>query len=169
MVNIVAPILLGTSGVLQGEFPSSFSRLRRLTLMIDPLGCYFDKPSQLNTSMADIGNHSQLERLYIGFIRGFGCACSAFDGIKTDPEDSVNVRLPSMQHLQSIHLDSFWPTLLELPPRASLHATFRFAPGQKHPGLWAGRQADMLNEWLPLRSVHFLPDPNLSAEHATTA
>ena len=167
VVNMVAPILLGTSAVLQGGFPSSFSRLRHLTLMIDPLGCDFDKPSQLNTSMADIGNHSQLETIYIGFTRGFGC--SAFDRIKADPEDSVNVRLSSMEHLKSIHLDSFWPALLELPPRASLHATFRSAPGQKYPGLWAGRPADVLNPRLPLESVHFLPDAGLGAEHATTA
>ena len=29
------------------------------------------EPSQLNTSMAEIGNHSQLESLYIGFTNGF--------------------------------------------------------------------------------------------------
>ena len=166
---MVAPILLETSQLLQGGLSSSFTRLRHLTLMIDPLGCYFDRPSQLNTSMAEIGNHSQLESLYIGFIRGFGS--SAWDGIKANPEDSIDLRLSSMhmQHLKSVHLDSFWPALLELPPRASLHATFKSAPGQKYPGLWAGRLADVLNPWLPLKSVHFLPECGLGAEHAVIA
>ena len=171
---MVAPKLLESCGLFWGTSPSSFSRLRHLTLMIDPMRCSFefDNPSQLNTSMAEIGNHSQLESLYIGLLYGFCCSiCGSSTCVRSraDPEDSLNLCLSSMQHLGSVHLDSFWPALLELPPRASLHATFKSAPGQKHSGLWAGRPADVQNLQLPLRSVHFLPGPGLAAEHAMTA
>ena len=169
---MVAPTLLETCGLFNGASPSSFSRLRHLTLMIDPMRCSFDKPSQLNTSMVEIGNHGQLESLYIGFIYGFGCircGSSTCGRRRTDAEESIGLCLSSMQHLESVHLDSFWPALLELPPGASLHATFKSAPGQKHPGLWAGRPADVQSLGLPLRSAHFLLGPGLGAEHAITA
>ena len=168
---MVAPTLMEDSYLFQQEglLCSSFSRLRHLTLMIDPRRCYLDKPSpgQLNASLAGIGQHSQLESLYIGIESGFECSRSRSDWF--DPEDSANVCLSHMQHLKSVHLDSFWPALLELPPGASLHATFKFAPGQKHPGLWAGKATDVQNPQLPLRSVHFLPGPGLGPEHAITA
>ena len=168
VVDMGAPFLLhNTSRLLWGLLPSSFSRLRHLILLIDSSACSFDQPSQLNTVMAEIGTHSQLESLYIGFMHGFGC--SIHGRIRADPEDSVSVCLSDMQHLKSVPLDSFWPALLELPPRASLHATFRSAPGQKHPGLRAGRPADVLDPQLPLRSAHFLPESGLGAEHAITA
>ena len=169
---MVAPTLLETCGLFNGASPSSFSRLRHLTLMIDPMRCSFDKPSKLNTSMVEIGNHGQLESLYIGFIYGFGCircGSSTCGRRRTNAEESISLCLSSMQRLESIHLDSFWPALLELPPGASLHATFKSAPGQKHPGLWAGRPADVQSLGLPLRSAHFLPGPGLGAEHAITA
>ena len=169
-MNLVASKLLETSRLLRNASfhqvqeisPSSFSGLHHLTLMIDPTQCFFGKPSQLNNLMAEIADHSQLESLYLGFISGFG-------RMGTDPEDSISLCLSSMQHLNTVHLDSFWPALLELPPRASLHATFRPASGQKHPGLWAGRPADVQNQGLPLRSVHFLLYAGLGAEHAMTA
>ena len=172
---MVAPMLLKTSTLLREASvhpvreisPSSFSGLHHLTLMIDPTQCFFGKPSQLNNSMAEIADHSQLESLYMGFISGFGC--KGHGGFRTDPEDSISLCLSSMQHLKSVHLDSFWPSLLELPPGASLHATFKSAPGQKHPGLWAGRPADVQNLRLPLRSAHFLPGSGLGAQHAMTA
>ena len=171
VVNVITPMLMEDSYLFQheGSLCSSFSRLRHLTLMIDPRRCYLDKPSpgQLNASLAGIGQHSQLESLYIGIESGFECSSSGSDWF--DPEDSANVCLSHMQHLKSVHLDSFWPALLELPPGASLHATFKFAPGQKHPGLWAGKPADVQNARLPLRSVHFLPGPGLGPEHAITA
>ena len=174
VVNLVAPTLLKTSRLLreasfhpvQGSSPSSFSGLHHLTLMIDPRQYLFATPSQLNNLMAEIADHSQLESLYIGFISGFDGSCH--DGLRTDPEDSINLCLSSMQHLKSVHLDSFWPTLLELPPRASLHATFQPTLGQKHLGLWAGRPADVQNPRLPLKSAHFL-HAGLDAEHALTA
>ena len=172
VVNMVAPTLLKTCGLFDGATPSSFSRLRHLTLMIDPTRCFFDKPSQLNTSMIEIGKHGQLESLYIGFTIGFCCSLcgsSTCGRRRADAEDSLNLCLSSMQHLESVHLDSFWPALLELPPRASLHATFKSAPGQKHPGLWAGRPADVQSLQLPLRSAHFLLGAGLDAEHAITA
>ena len=141
-------------------------------LMIDPMGCFFKELSQLNNSMAEIGKHSQLESLYVGFIDGFRCnicGSSTCGRSRADAEDSFNLCLPRMQHLRSVHLDSFWPALLELPPGASLHTTFKIAPGQKHPGLWAGRPADLQNSQIPLRCVQFLPGPGLGAEHAITA
>ena len=165
MINIVAP-MLEDSSPLQGTL-LGFSRLRHLRLLMDPRGCWLDTPSQLNTSMAEIGNNSQLESLYIGFMHGFGCSICGMRG--DDAEDSVNLCLSSMQHLKSVHLDSFWPALLELPPGASLHATFRSAPGQKHSGLWAGKAADVHNPRLPFRSMHFLSGPGLGPEHAITA
>ena len=175
VVNLVAPTLLKTSRLLreasfhpvQESSPSSFSGLHHLTLMIDPTQCFFGKPSQLNDLMAEIADHSQLESLYMGFISGFGC--NGHGGFGTDLEDSISLCLSSMQHLNTVHLDSFWPALLELPPRVALHATFRPASGQKHPGLWAGRPADVQNQGLPLRSVHFLLYAGLGAELAMTA
>ena len=171
VVNVVAPTLMEDSYLFQQEglLCSSFSRLRHLTLMIDPRRCYLDKPSpgQLNASLAGIGHHSQLESLYIGIESGFECSSSGSDWF--DPEDSANVCLSHMQILKSVHLDSFWPALLELPPGASLHATFKSAPGQKHPGLWAGKATDAQNPQLPPRSVHFLPGPGVGPEHAVTA
>ena len=172
VVNIIAPTLFEPFRLFPRTSPSSFSRLRHLTLMIDPMRCFFDKPSQLNTSVAEIGNLSQLDSLYIGFIYGFGCSrCGSSTCVRrsADAEDSINLCLSSMQHLESVHLDSFWPALLELPSRACLHATFKSTPGQKHPGLWAGRPADMHNPWLPLTSAHFLPGSEVSAVHAITA
>ena len=157
---MVAPTLIEESSLFQQEgwycSSSSFSRLRHLTLMIDPKNCHFDKasPGQLNAAMAEIGHHSQLESLYIGFTSGFDC--KSHGRIWFDPEDSASFRLSDLQHLKSIHFDSFWPALLELPPGASLHATFKSAPGQKHPGLWAGKATDVQNPQLPLRSVAFL-------------
>ena len=171
VVNVVAPTLMEDSYLFQQEglLCSSFSRLRHLTLMIDPRRCYLDKPSpgQLNASLAGIGHHSQLESLYIGIESGFECSSSGSGWF--DPEDSANVCLSHMQHLKSVHLDSFWPALLELPPGASLHATLKSAPGQKHPGLWAGKASDVQNPQLPLKSMHFLPGPVLGPEHAITA
>ena len=140
--------------------------------MIDPTRCSFNKPFQLNTSIAEIRYHGHLESLYIGFIYGFCCSLcgsSTCGRRRADAEESINLCLSSMQHLKSVHLDSFWPALLELPLGASLHATFTSALGQKHPGLWAGRPADMKSLRLPLRSAHFLPGPGLGAEHAITA
>ena len=176
VVNMVAPMLLQTSRLLREASvhpireisPSSFSGLHHLTLMIDPTQCFFGKPSQLNNLLAEIADHSQLESLYLGFISGFGC--NGHGWFRTDPEDSISLCLSSMQHLNTVHLDSFWPALLELPPRVALHATFRPASGQKHPGLWAGRPVDVQNQGLPLRSVHFLlHHARLGAEHAMTA
>ena len=169
-MDLVAPKLLETFRLLrkasfhpvQEISPSSFLGLHHLTLMIDPTQCFFGKPSQLNNLMAEIADHSQLESLYLGFISGFG-------RMRIDPKDSINLCTSSMQHLKSVYLDSFWPALLELPPGACLHATFKSAPGQKHPGLWAGRPADLQNPRLPLRSAHFLPGSGLCAEHAMTA
>ena len=171
---MVAPNLMESCGLFGRTSTSSFSRLRHLTLMIDPMRCFFefDNPSQLNTSMAEIGNHSQLESLYIGFSYCFCCSIcgsSTCDWSRADAEDSLSLCLSSMQHLASVHLDSFWPALLELPPGASLHATFKSAPGQMHPGLWAGRPADVRNSQFPLKSAHFLPGPGLGDEHAITA
>ena len=76
---------------------------------------------------------------------------------------------PTCSLLKSIHLDSFWPAFLELPPGASLHATFRSALGQKYPGLWAGRAADMQNLQLPLKTAHFLPGAWVGVKHEITA
>ena len=169
---MVAPTLMRASSILQSPSPSSFSRLRHLTLMIDPVGGYFDKPSQLNTSMADIANHSQLESLYIGFVDGFWCSiCGANNCLEhgANAKDSINLSMSSMQHLKLVHLDSFWPALLELPLRACVHATFKSVPSQEHPGLWAGRPADMHNPWLPLTSAHFLPGSGVGAQHAISA
>ena len=169
---MAVPMLPGTLGLFQATPPSSFSRLRHLTVMIDPMGCFFKELWQLDTSMAEIGKHSQLESLCVGFTGGFCCnicGSSTCGRSRRDAEDSFNLCLPRMQHLRSVHLDSFWPALLELPPGASLHATFRIAPGQKHPGLWAGRPADVQNSQIPLRCVQFLPGPGLDAEHAITA
>ena len=166
MVNLVAPMLLNECS-LKGSSCSTFSRLQHLTLMIEPRKCSRNKPSELNASMANLGVHSQLESLYIGFVSGFDS--SDHHRIPRDQEESINLCLSSMQHLESVHLDSFWPALLELPPKACLHATFKSAPGQKHPGLWAGRAADVQNPRLPLRSAHFLPGPGLGPEHAVTA
>ena len=166
VVNVVTPMLLNEYS-LKGSSCSTFLRLQHLTLMIEPRQCSRNKASELNASMANLGVHSQLESLYIGFASGFDC--SDYDRIQSDQEDSIILRLSSMQHLESVHLDSFWPALLELPTGASLHATFKSAPGQKHPGLWAGRPADVQNPRLPLRSAHFLPGPGLGPEHAVTA
>ena len=164
---MVAPALLDkyTLSRCERQSGSSFSRLRHLTLMIEPRRCCRNKPSELNASVAKLALNSQLESLYIGLLSGFDW--SNYD--RTDQEDSISLRLSSMQHLNSVHLDSFWPALLELPPRASLHATFKSAPGQKHPGLWAGRPADVQNPQFSLRSAHFLPGPGLGPEHAVTA
>ena len=154
------------------ETPGSCSRLRHLTLMIDRGACYLnkaDRPALLNTAMAEIGHHSQLESLYIGLLHGFGCSKCGTEWTRADPEESIDFRLSHVQHLKSVHFDSFWPALLELPPGASLHATFQSTPGQKHPGLWAGRAADVQNPRLPFRSMHFLQGPWLSPEHAVTA
>ena len=166
VVNVVTPMLLNKCS-LKGSSCSTFTRLQHLTLMIEPEKCSRNKPSELNASMANLGVHSQLESLYIGFVSGFDC--SGYDRIQSNQEDSIILRLSSMQHLKSVHLDSFWPALLELPTGASLHATFKSAPGQKHPGLWAGRPADVQDPRLPLRSAHFLPGPGLGPEHAVTA
>ena len=169
---MVAPTLAETCGLFDGASPSSFSKLCHLTLMIDPMRCSCDKPSQLNTSMVEIGNHGQLKSLYIGLICGFGCGrcgSSTCGRRRADAEDSLSLCLSSLQHLESVHLDSFWPALLELPPGASLHATLRSAPGQKHPRLWAGRPADVQSLRFSLRSAHFLPGPGLGVEHAITA
>ena len=171
MVNIIAPKLLEESSLIEGPSSSSFSRLRHPTLMIDPTRCYFEKPSQLNASVAELGKYSQLASLYIGFTNGFCCrvcGCSTCGRRRAHAEESIKLCLSSMQHLKSVHLDSFWPALLELPPRASLHATFKSAPGQTHPGLWAGRPADVLNPRFPLRSMQFL-NAGLGADHAITA
>ena len=162
VVNVVAPMLLGESKIFRGAQPSNFSRLRHLTLMLDLRGCFMDTMSQLSTAVAEIGHHSQLQSLYIGFVSGFG-------GMRTDPEDSIDLYLSHLQHLKSVHLDSFWPALLELPPRASLHATFKPAAGQKHPGLWAGRPADVQNSQLRLRSMQFLLHARLAEPDAMTA
>ena len=177
---MVAPRLLPTFKLVggasvrpsQGTPPSSFIGLHHLILMIDPTQCLFGKPSQLNKLMAEIADHSQLESLYTGFVSGFYRSCLGGIGIfqSIDPEDSITLCLSSMQHLKPVHLDSFWPALLELPHRASLHATFKPALRQKHPGLWAGIPADVQNSWLPLRSAHFLlHHARLGAEHAMTA
>ena len=138
VVNIIAQTLFEPSGLFLRTSASSFLRLRHLTLMIDPMRCFFDKPTKLNTSLAEIGNFSQLDSLYIGFIYGFGCSkCGSSTCVRrsADAEDSINLCLSSMQHLELVHLDSFWPALLELPSRACLHATFKSTLGQKHPGL----------------------------------
>ena len=167
VVNSIAPVLLQTYRLFQGRQPycaASFLGLRHLRLMIDPIGCILDTQSQLNTGMAEIENYSQLQSLYIGFTSEFCCGW-----IRADAEDSINLCLSSMQHLKSVHLDSFWPALLKLPPGASLHATFRSALGQKHPGLWAGKAADVQNPQLPLRSMHFLSGHGLGPEYAITA
>ena len=173
VVNMIAPMRLGTHRLFQGTSLSSFSRLRHLTLMMDPIGC-LKKPSQLNIPLAKMGSLSQLESLYIGFTHGYCCSRCGFNtygGRSVDAEDSIDLCLSSMQHLASVHLDSFWPALLELPPKAFLHATFKSAPGQMHPGLWAGRLADVQNSQIPLRSVHFLPGPphGLDVEYGITA
>ena len=162
-----APRLLDKYSLFQRERRPcpSISRLHHLTLMIAPRRCRYNKPSELNVSMAALGLNSQLKSLYIGFLSGFHW----YDHDRTDQEDSICLRLSSMRHLESVHLDSFWPALLELPPTASLHATFKSAPGQKHPGLWAGRPADVQNPQFSLRSAHFLPGPWLGPEHAVTA
>ena len=164
---MVAPALLDEHTLFQHarQSGSSFSRLRHLTLMIGPRRCHWNKPSELDASVAMLAHNSQLESLYIGFLSSFDW--SEYD--RTDQEDSISLHLSSMQHLKSVHLDSFWPALLELPPGASLHATFKSAPGQKHPGLWAGRPADVQNPQFSLRSVHFLPGPGLGPKHAVTA
>ena len=154
------------------ETPGSCPRLRHLTLMIDPGACCLnqaDRPALLNTAMAEIGNCSQLKSLYIGLLHGFGCSKCGTESTRADPEESIDLRLSHLQHLKSIHFDSLWPALLELPPGASLHATFQCTPGQKHPGLWAGKAADVQNPRLPFRSMHFLQGPFLTPEHAVTA
>ena len=161
VVNVVTPMLLNEYS-LKGSSCSTFSRLQHLTLMIEPRKCSRNKPSELNASMANLGVHSQLESLYIGFVSGFDC--SDYDRIQSDQEDSIILRLSSMQHLKSVHLDSFWPALPELPTGASLHATFKSAPGQKHPGLWAGRPADVQNPRLSLRSSCQGPSSVLSMQ-----
>ena len=171
VVNMTALALLRMPVLFQGISPSSFSRLRHLTFMIDPSGC-FKRPTQLITPLAEIGNHSQLKSLYIGLTYGYCCSTCGFKTCgrrSADAEDSIDLCLSSMQRLESVHLDTFWPALLELPPRASLHATFKSAPGQMYPGLWAGRPADMHNSHFPLKSVQFLPGPGLGAKHAITA
>ena len=154
------------------ETPVSCSRLRHLTLMIDWGACHLhqaDRLALLNTTMAEIGNHSQLESLYIGLLHGFGCRRCGTESTRADPEESIDLRLSHLQHLKSVHFDSLWPAHLELPPGASLHATFQSTPGQKHPGLWAGKAADVQNPRLPFRSMHFLQGPYLAPEHAVTA
>ena len=167
MASLAAAMLLEPYGLFQGTrsyCASSFPRLRHLRLMIDPTGCCIKTLSQLDDAMTDIGYHSQLTSLYIGFLDDFCC-----DIIGADAEDSISLCLSHMQNLKSVHLNSFWPARLELPTGVSLHATFESAPGQKHPGLWAGRLADVQNPRLPLRSVHFLPGSGLGGEHEITA
>ena len=154
------------------ETPASFSRLRHLRLMLDPMACFLDmpyRPALLNASMAEIGNHSHLESLYIGLMHGFGCSRCGTEQTRADPEDTIDFRLSHLQQLKSVHFDSFWPDLLELPPGVAVHATFQSTPGQKHPGLWAGKAADVQNPRLPFRSMHFLPGPWHGPKHAVTA
>ena len=171
---MTAPMLRKDLPSLFKETPVSCSRLRHLTLMIDRGASRLHQadrtaPGLLNTAMAEIGNQSQLESLYIGLLHGFGCSKCGTEATRADPEESIDLRLSHLQHLKSVHFDSLWPTLLELPPGASLHATFQSSPGQKHPGLWAGKAVDVQNPRLPFRSMHFLRGPFLTPEHAVTA
>ena len=172
MVDINAPMLQKNLPSLFKETPGSCSRLRHLTLMIDRGACKLhqaDRLGLLNAAMAEIGNHSRLESLYIGLLHGFGCSRCGTESTRADPEEFIDLRLSHLQHLKSVHFDSLWPALLELPPGASLHATFLSTPGQKHPGLWAGKAVDVQNPRLPFRSMHFLQGPWLTPEHAVTA
>ena len=116
-----------------------------LVLRLQPAYCHSFRVADLSGLFGLMSNLPHLESLCIG-VGG---------ALVGNPERPSSLNLSSLQHLNSVHIDSFWPGSIELPPDCAVHASFCSTPGQLHEGIWAGHPCVVQNLQLPLRSACF--------------
>lgn len=96
-----------------------------------------------------LSNLSSLETLYIGLS----------GRPQADSQEFFSIRLSGLPNLKALHIDSFWPRGIQVPPHCAVHASFISDPGQKLDGIWAGDPyllGSYFMQELPRNSSHFV-------------
>ena len=135
------------------------SALRHVVLHLEPQCC-------ARMSAPDFGH-------FAGDLSRLSCLQSLYNGLsgrlQPSNQNTFSLKLSALPNLKTVHMDSFWPHAIELPPGCAVHATFISHADQQHKGIWAGTRADVLHLRLPLKSAHFvrpadLPNPRVMAD-----